>query len=667
VPLPGLEVEVQRRRARFEQEAGRTIQELAAEELALIPGLAESDPVRAIEVLPGVVSTSDYSAAFNVRGGSADQNLILLDGFPLFNPFHLGGLFSVFNSDLVARAELMAGGFPAEHGGRVSSVLTVESDAGPPGFQAQAGVSLLATRLALGAELPAALARPLGLQTARLRASARRSYFDQLLKPVLEFPYHLTDLQGYFEGWSPGGARLTATAYTGQDVLDLTRVEDFPLRLFWDWGNDLAGIRWTSAAAAGRALDVRAGYSRFSTSLRFPDFEDTRFRSRMEQALLRADLDLPLSRTAALRAGAELDRYRYANLLEGGGSVFRREGQVSLLAGGYLQARARAGRSWIFELGGRADAWFTAGAPTRTALAPRLAVKRLLGGDVAVKLAAGRYTQFLHSLRDEELPLGIDIWVLAGERAPHVVSDQVQAGLERFFGSGWSASIETYYRSFDGVTTNNFAEDPNDRTDDLLAGRGASYGADLLVRRDSGTVRGWLAVSWLRTWREFPDFLSGLDPAPAIRYPPVFDRRLDIDLVLRSRLPWRLDAGLRWNLGTGLPYTRALGSYTFLDYYLVRGGAFATFENPATGEIARAVALGERNGARYPAYHRLDLTLRRRFLPRWGTLTPYLELLNVYNRKNVLFYFYQYDRSPATRSGISMFPLLPTLGLEVVF
>src|SRR5690606_32951268 len=152
-------------------------------------GLAEADVLRAVELLPGVVSTSDFSSAFNVRGGSADQNLILIDGFPIFNPFHLGGLFSVFNSDAIARAELLAGGFGAEYGGRVSSVLNVESDAGAPErVEVAGGVSLLATRLLVRAPLPERLG-----EGSRV-GPGRRSYFDVLLPPLADFPYHLTDL-----------------------------------------------------------------------------------------------------------------------------------------------------------------------------------------------------------------------------------------------------------------------------------------------------------------------------------------------------------------------------------------------------------------------------------------------------------------------------------------
>ena len=131
IELEGIfvETEASRERTRFEQTGGVTVRELNLPQLRAIPGLAEADPVRAIEVLPGVVSTSDFSAAFHVRGGSQDQNLILLDGVPVFSPFHLGGLFSVFNADMLDRVELQSGGFAAKHGGRVSSVLEIESDA----------------------------------------------------------------------------------------------------------------------------------------------------------------------------------------------------------------------------------------------------------------------------------------------------------------------------------------------------------------------------------------------------------------------------------------------------------------------------------------------------------------------------------------------------------
>jgi hypothetical protein len=672
--LQGIAVEAvaSRERARFEELGGATVRELDLADVRAVPGFVETDPVRAIEVLPGVVSTSDFSAAFHVRGGSQDQNLILLDGVPVFSPFHLGGLFSVFNADMIDRVELQSGGFAAEHGGRVSSVLEIETNPGEGGFDVASGISLLATRAAAGGRLPGAVADALGHSSVRWRASARRSYFDVLLKPAFEFPYHLTDFQLFLEGWSRGGDRLALTAYTGRDVLDLTSVgdSDFPLRIDWDWGNDLVGLRWTRARSGGGSLDLRANFSRYGTGLAFPDFADTELSSRIRQVQVRADLDTRPTARLGVQLGGSVERLSYENRFATGGTEFIGGRGSGTLFGAYAQARWLAPAQWLVEAGLRLDGWSPDPGSWTSEVAPRLAVKRFFaGGDAAVKLAAGRYTQFMHSLRDEELPLGLDLWVLAGARAPHVVSDQLQLGLEGYRDIDWFWSVEAYVRTFDGVVTFNPSDDPNDELDDILSGDGLSYGIDFLLRKETGAVSGWAAVSLLEAERTFPDPLSPLRPQAEITYPPAFDRRLDLDLVLRYPLPSGWEGGLRWNLGTGIPYTRAVGSYAYYSPRLIERGRLEWSGAEDEGGLVDeyGVVLQQRNRSRFPTYHRLDLSARRTFRKSWGTLAPYVNVLNVYNRRNPLFFFYEYEQAPPVRSGISMFPVLPTFGLEVTF
>ena len=676
IELEGISVEAERsrERTRFEDAAGVTTRELAVSEVKMIPGVVEADPLRAVEVLPGVVTTSDFSSAFNVRGGSADQNLILLDGLPIFNPTHLGGFFSVFNADMIQRAELQSGGFPAKYGGRVSSVLDVQSDPGDGSWQVDGGISLLAARVAIGGGLPEGARERVGLRNARWRVSGRRSYLDQLARSFADFPYHLTDLQGAFEGWTRGGNRFSLTAYTGRDVLALTDLdnEDFPLLIDWDWGNDLLGMHWTHPRDDGGLVELRTGYSRFDTGLSFPDFQDTEFRSAITQATFEGDLEVRPTPTLVLSAGTAIRRQKYDNFVATGGTVFAEGVGSGWETGLYLQSEWRLS-AWLVELGLRGEGWNPDPGSATFITSPRVSVKRFLfGSDWAVKGSAGRYVQFLHSLRDEELPLGLDIWVLAGERAPHVVSDQLQVGVEGYPWTGWYFSMEGYYRLFDGVVTNNLAENPNDPLDDLLHGSGKSYGADLFLRRSLGATTGWLSLSWLRARRTFPDFVSGLDPAPEITYAPIFDRRVDVDLVLTRRLASGIELGLRWNFGTGLPYTQPLGSYRYLNPRALPGSGlqWEIEENPEEDQDdarAYAVVLGERNGTRYPARHRLDVSARWELVRSWGRLTPYLNVINVYNQMNVLFYFYEYEKSPPVRTGISMFPLLPTIGVEVSF
>jgi len=671
--IEGISVQAERsrQRARFEQVGGATIRDLDLADVRIMPSLAEPDPVRAVEVLPGVVSTSDFSAAFHVRGGSADQNLILLDGMPIFSPFHLGGIFSVFNADMIDRVELHSGGFPAEHGGRVSSVLQIESDAGDGDFSVDAAVSLLAARAAVGGRFGTSIAGALGFESLRYRVSGRRSYIDLFVNQI---PYHLTDFQTIVEGWTTGGDRFTLTAYTGRDVLNLTDLddEDFPLRINWDWGNDAFGARWTHPRRGGGSLDVRANFSRFLTGLTFPDFADTRLNSRIKQGQFRVDLDTRPTDRLAIQVGTSAELLSYSNFFSTGGTEFGSGAGDGFLLGTYVQTRWSPSR-WLVELGIRADGYSPDPGDGVLKIAPRLAVKRFLsGGSLAVKAAVGRYTQFMHSLRDEELPIGLDFWVLAGERAPPTISDQIQVGIEGFYGIDWFWSVEGYLRSFDGVVAFNNAQDPNDDLDDILSGEGLSYGVDLMVRKETGTVTGWLAVSFLRADRTFPDPLSPLQGEQEISFSPIFDRRVDMDLVLRYPGPWGWEGGIRWNLGTGIPYTDVRGTFQYYepryveDRGLVWSGAPGPDADP-DDEGNFGVVLGDRNSARYPVYHRLDVSFRRVFDKSWGTLTPYVNLLNVYNQRNVLFYFFEYQQSPPVRSGVSMFPVLPTFGLEVRF
>ena len=660
VSLNAVTVEATRARARFQTEAGVTSRELAQDELKLIPGFAESDLLRAVEVLPGVISTSDFTSAFNVRGGSADQNLILIDGIPIYNPFHLGGLFSVFSSDMVERAELLAGGFPARYGGRVSSVLNVDSDPGERGTDVRGGISMLAARLAVGTDVPQDWTNAIGLRSAHVRASVRRSYFDQLFKPLFDFPYHLTDTQLYAEGWTPDGARVSVTGYAGRDLLDFTGVDDFPLRIRWDWGNQVLGTRYERGLNDGGRIDARAGFTRFATSLGFPQFDDTEFASSIRQFMAATDVALPF-RGNDVRFGGEVSRIDYKNDARTGGTVFLDAGEGGWMSSAFAQLDIRPSAKWLVEAGVRMDAWTAS--ETSVEIAPRLAAKRFITRDAAVKLAVGRYVQFMHSVRDEELPVGIDLWVLSGNGVPYVVSDQIQGGFE-LLRDDWQFTLDGYVRDFKGVITVNPAEDPNDETDDLVGGDGLSYGADLLLRKERGNTRGFISVSYLKADRTFPDTRSGRSPAPDVSYAPIFDRRLDIDLVLRTTLPKRWVAGLRWNIGTGLPYTKPIGSYTYYQYQIINN---ARLLNDTPDSAGVAVIIGDRNRERYPTYNRLDLSFRKEIQRGWARLTPYVEILNVLNRRNVLFYFFDYQQQPAVRSGISMFPLLPTAGVEIVF
>ncbi|HKO19788.1 MAG TPA: hypothetical protein VJU82_12965, partial [Acidobacteriaceae bacterium] len=352
-----------------------------------------------------------------------------------------------------------------------------------------------------------------------------------------------------------------------------------------------------------------------------------------------------------------------------GGTTFYGSRDHGVLTAAYGQLRWTPGR-WIVEPGVRVDDW-RAKAGTHTVVEPRMAVKLFVDSarDAAVKLSAGRYAQFVHSLRDESLPVSNDTWVAAGRDVPPTVSDQVHLGYEKYWGQRWYASLEGYFHHFRGVTDFNVADDPNTTADDILSGTGRSFGLDFLLRRTGQRATGWATVSLLRARRTFPDpTAQDIEGVPkTVTYPPVFDRAVDVNLVAEYRLAHGMEFGARWTYGSGVPYSRPVGSTMVWETNLFGGGYRTPLPTSDDPDLPTWIVPGQRNAQRYPAYHRLDLTLRRPTKRRWGTFTPYVQVLNAYNRRNVLFYFYRYDRNPPTRSGVSMFPVLPAIGVEGSF
>ncbi len=394
--IEGISVEAERSRTRvrFEQVGGATRRDLDVDVVRAVPSLARARSGARDRGVTGrgvdVRLLCSLSRAGRVSRSEPDPARWHAGVLPVPSR----GVFSVFNADMIDRVELYSGGFSAEHGGRVSSVLQVESDAGDGDFSVDGAVSLIATRVAVGGGLGSSIANALGFANLRYRVSARRSYLDLLVK---EAPYHLTDFQGIVEGWTPGDDRLTLTAYKGRDVFDLTtgKFDDFPLQIDWDWGNDAFGVRWTHPRRGGGSLDVRANFSRFSTGLIFPDFADTRLSSRITQGQYRADLDLRPSARVSVQVGASVEGQSYKNLFSSGGTEFGTGIGDAWLVGTYAQTRWSP-RGWLVELGLRADGYSPDPGDWAQEIAPRLAVKRFLGGGRPRRKGGGRP---LHTVR----------------------------------------------------------------------------------------------------------------------------------------------------------------------------------------------------------------------------------------------------------------------------
>ena len=253
-----------------------------------------------------------------------------------------------------------------------------------------------------------------------------------------------------------GGDRIRVTSYVGQDVFNVgLLLEDEPRPkpdpdVYWNWGNGAVGASWTRPLAGGGALDIHGSVSRSGADIEFAEFGESRFATRISQLSLGADLERRPGPRTRWKSGVFVNKMEYENLTEGGApDAFSIGRGMGWGTAAYAQIDWKPSPRWLVEGGVRLDHWLPGDATTTTALSPRIAVKRFLrNGAWAVRAAGGRYTQFLHSVRDEQLPLGLDAWVLAGSQAPALVSDQLQAGVEGWLGDGdiWFASAGRPHR-----------------------------------------------------------------------------------------------------------------------------------------------------------------------------------------------------------------------------
>lgn len=623
---------------------------LDAAAIAGIPAAGEPDVMRTAQLLPGVVARNDFNTGLNVRGGESDQNLILLDGYPIYNPFHLGGLASTFMDATVGGLELMTAAFPARYGGRLSSVLDVRS-----AEETRAGVHATTDISALGAT--ARLAGASGAGRGTWSVAARRTYADALASVFTNniFPYHFHDVHAHASYALASGTRLAFTAYEGRDVLDANLAEfasDSGTKArsgewAFDWGNRVLGAAVTKDVGENVSLEQRVSLSGFSTLL---DLGDGAFDQRSTVN------DITVSGSVLARgeahdrsAGYELStqRIRYASRSTQAGTTSYDLRQHPRAAAVWLDDLWRISPRWILEGGLRGE---TLRDRRFAALSPRLSIKYFLAPDVALTAAAARVTQAQHSLVGDGPLRYFEIWIASDSVIPVATAWHWVAGAERRLGHAGTVKVEGFYKRYDRVLDANPSEDPAVHGDEFLPTTGSSYGIDLLARVQRTTgVSGWLAYTYGVSART----------RDGVRWAPGHDRRHDLNVVATWRLAkYRL--GARLGIATGTPYTPIVGE-------IARRSYDPSTDRWGTGDPQRRLESlgGARNGARFPMTERLDLDASRVFKVRGATVAPYVSVINSFNSKNVLAYVYRYSVNPPTRRAISQFPILPSLGVRI--
>ena len=660
-------------RVRFEEQASPSVVTISASEVRRVPALGETDVLRSVALLPGVVARNDFSAGFNVRGGEADQNLVLLDGIPIYNPFHFGGLFGTFIDKAVSGVDIMTGAFPSQYGGRLSSVLDVRSlEETRRGVHGAAEVSLLSSSLFAGGGVRAG--------AFSWNFAARRTYADRVvewLRGRNDFPYHFQDAQVRARFALPNGGTLGLTAYAGKDLLyyeddDVASgvgvpgssfpgaFEDDDESITFDWGNTVAGLTLHQPVGTRTRLMQRLAVTRFATTFRLPGDSISLEQSVGELQLAgsitqtRERHTLSMGYEAALYRTSYREQLRILNddnddlefpdpLATDGDTTMR---QHPGLAAIFAEDTWKPNDRWMLRAGIRGE--FVSGA-NWLGISPRVSAKFFATPTLAITAAGGRYAQWMRAVRNEDLPLRVfDLWLASDENVPVSTSTHLILGMERWFSDTRFLRIEGYGKTYEHLAEPASTVDPRIRPSLLRLYDGRSYGVDVYLRQvERNGVSGWIAYGYGVTTRE----------RQGQAYWPGHDRRHNLNVVTGYARPegrWALGGHL--GVASGTPYTGWSGVMNRYRYDPLRN----VWSGPrsAGDEEVR----GERNGERFPMYWRLDFSVERRFDLGGATLRPYFNFINVFNRKNTFLYALDASENPPVIEGVSQLPFIPAFG-----
>ncbi len=641
--------------------------------------------LKALQLLPGVQSGSEGSSGLYVRGGSPDQNLILLDGTPVYNASHLFGFFSVFNADAIKNVELIKGGFPARYGGRLSSVVDITLKEGNmQKFHGEGAIGLIASRLTLEG--------PIKKDTASFIFSARRTYIDILARPFiaaqtdgLTAGYYFYDFNGKLN-WKLGARdRLYLSGYTGYDEfysrdeydrtfdpgtgIEQTQTQKTSNSL--GWGNRTGGLRWNHILNDRLFLNTHLTYTRYQFNV---DIEQETsgsgaapeekyslgYLSNIEDLSAKLDFDYVPNPAHYVRFGGQFIRHRFRpGAFQSTGNTAPSDNQQRGRRIGADEASLYAEDDYKITERLKVNAGvrlnnFWVDNKQYPSLEPLLAARLLLTEDLSVKAAYARTTQYVHLLTNSTVGLPTDLWVPATARVRPQRAQQVSLGLTRNLRlreENFELTFETYYKPMQNLIEFREGADFLGTGDDsyetkVTSGQGRAYGGEVFVQKKTGRTTGWLGYTLSWSTRQFAELNQGRE------FPYKYDRRHDAKLVLIHAFRPSLTLSGTWVYGTGNAVTLSQGRYLL----------------PGPGGGSRFEDYGGRNSYRMGAYHRLDLDLSKTKKKRWGEVVNSFSIYNVYSRRNPYYiYLTRNKNDQQVYRQVSLFPVIPSFSKSFRF
>ncbi|MEO0899236.1 MAG: TonB-dependent receptor [Bacteroidota bacterium] len=698
--------------------------DIPLEQIKKLPALfGEVDVVKALQLMPGVQSGNEGSSGLYVRGGGPDQNLILLDGVPLYYVSHLGGFFSVFNADALSSVQLYKGGFPARYGGRLSSILDVRMKEGNLNeFQGEGSVGIISSKLSFQG--------PIKKGKSSFIISGRRTYVDLFTRPISRLAsqgeaavgYYFYDLNGKVNYIFSDKDRLFFSFYLGDDKFsgnggyefeqdDYKYEEEFRLGL--GWGNRLGALRWNHIWSDKLFSNLTATYTRYrlkisaggeSTTTQGDSVFNENFGldyiSSIQDWGLKLDFDYYPSPAHDIKFGInsiyhtfEPNTIGFSSQTNTGSqdTTFQAKVDQPLETSVYIEDNIKLGKRFSANLGLHAVHYYLDGNHS-ISLQPRAAMRIGITDDVSFKASYSQMNQFIHLLTNSGVGLPIDLWVPATEKVPSQNSWQVAAG---FSASLWQDqfefSVEGYYKEMEGLITfkegNNFffgglgAEGWESTVE--TGGLGETYGIELLLQKKQGKTTGWIGYTLAWNWREFENINRGE------RFPYKYDRRHDIGIVVSHQLRKNINIAATWVYGTGNAITLPTAGFSTIadptDPFSgprnverpYRGSIYQIFSSITSFQRGAELFENGRNGFRMQDYHRLDLGVNFTKEKKWGERTWTFGVYNAYNRLNPFVYYFQSDFSFDPNSGqvdeskklrkLTLFPIIPSISYQFKF
>jgi hypothetical protein len=635
---------------------------LRGTDLRIAPAAVEADPIRTLQTLPGVVQLSDFNTGLYVRGGTPDQNLILVDGSELYNVSHMFGLFSTFPADAIKTTELLMGGYPAQYGGRLSSVLNVITDEGnKERFRGSGGISLLSSRMTLQGPLT----------KGSFLVSGRRTYLEPMLWAARQssdafdgMGYYFYDFQGKVHQILSHSDQFTIAGYMGKDAFKYSN--DF-LNTKFDWGNKSAALTWTHLFSSTLYSHLQANVSQFvsHTTFKIEDFGATD-NNELFDTDFRGDLTWFANDRHTVETGVHFKRNTMRFGQEYANQSYEAFDIIAYVPSAYVQDSWKPWPFLTLQPGLRTTLFHGTGRHTPetadySVLEPRFTARYQLGDNTYLKAATGRYTQFIFRVPREFQGISMmsDIWFTCDstksggpQRAWHYI-----LGVETKLRQDIDFTLETYYKDYSGLAEFNSSQAaPGSVGEALLRGDGYSYGLELGLKKRAGRGTGWLSYSLGWGVRTIAGLNIGEDGTPQPYYPK-FDARHHVDAVYGFDLTRHWTLNSRFSFATGQGYTKVLGRYVVEDPLFTQGVYYRD----------------AKNASRLPYYMRWDLGVRGNFRG-WGVKwMPFFQVVNVLNRRNEFNRYFDNGDSTTNppelgqEKSIPQLPFLPTFGIDVEF